>query len=100
DAHHLTYRFHGGETTLPNLGLVCRRHHRMVHRRNLSLRRTEDGEWEVLDASGEVIARRQRCRTLQQVIADEPRAAKLFGLARGTGSRAPAPSVDRIMAVT
>ena len=98
DAHHLTYRFRGGETKLPNLGLLCRRHHRMVHRRDLILRRTEDGEWDVVNSFGEVIARRPRRLTLQRLIADEPRAAKRLGLVKGTGSRAPVPGIDRLMA--
>ena len=31
DAHHLKHWAHGGETTLDNLVLLCRRHHRTVH---------------------------------------------------------------------
>jgi predicted restriction endonuclease len=32
DAHHLRHWADGGETSLANLLLLCRRHHRMVHR--------------------------------------------------------------------
>jgi 5-methylcytosine-specific restriction protein A len=32
DAHHVVHWADGGPTTLPNLVLLCRRHHRMVHR--------------------------------------------------------------------
>ncbi len=31
DAHHVVHWAHGGPTALPNLLLLCRRHHRMVH---------------------------------------------------------------------
>ena len=31
DAHHVIHWAHGGPTALPNLLLLCRRHHRMVH---------------------------------------------------------------------
>jgi hypothetical protein len=31
DAHHVRHWAHGGETALPNLVLLCRRHHRLVH---------------------------------------------------------------------
>jgi hypothetical protein len=31
DAHHVRHWAHGGETSLDNLILLCRRHHRAVH---------------------------------------------------------------------
>jgi hypothetical protein len=31
DAHHIEHWAHGGETSLDNLVLLCRRHHRLVH---------------------------------------------------------------------
>jgi uncharacterized protein DUF222/HNH endonuclease len=34
DAHHVVHWADGGATALPNLLLLCRRHHRMVHERN------------------------------------------------------------------
>jgi len=37
DAHHLTHREHGGDTTLENLVLICRRHHVLWHRGKLTL---------------------------------------------------------------
>jgi predicted restriction endonuclease len=33
DAHHVVHWADGGPTAVPNLLLLCRRHHRMVHRR-------------------------------------------------------------------
>lgn len=34
DAHHVVHWADGGPTALPNLVLMCRRHHRMVHQRD------------------------------------------------------------------
>jgi Domain of unknown function (DUF222)/HNH endonuclease len=45
DAHHVKHWVHGGETTMPNLVLLCRRHHRMVHEDGWTLRRSSDGKW-------------------------------------------------------
>jgi predicted restriction endonuclease len=38
DAHHLTHREDGGDTTIGNLLLLCRRHHVMWHQGRLQLR--------------------------------------------------------------
>ena len=38
DAHHLTHREHGGETSLGNLVLLCRRHHVLWHLGRITLR--------------------------------------------------------------
>jgi hypothetical protein len=44
DAHHVVHWTDGGPTALPNLLLLCRRHHRMVHRRGGGFRLDlEDG---------------------------------------------------------
>ncbi|MDQ6709401.1 MAG: HNH endonuclease, partial [Candidatus Dormibacteraeota bacterium] len=45
DAHHIKHWVHGGETTMANLVLLCRRHHRMVHEEGWSLRRADSGRW-------------------------------------------------------
>ena len=39
DGHHLVWWTRGGETSLPNLALLCRPHHRMVHEGGWSLLR-------------------------------------------------------------
>ena len=53
DAHHVTYREHGGPTTLDNLVLLCRRHHTAVH----------EGGWRLtLDPDATVHIRRGRRR--------------------------------------
>ena len=45
DAHHLKHWVQGGETTMANLVLLCRRHHRMVHEDGWALRRSSNGRW-------------------------------------------------------
>jgi Domain of unknown function (DUF222)/HNH endonuclease len=45
DAHHLHHWAHGGTTTLDNLVLLCRTHHRTVHEGHWQLTRTPHGHW-------------------------------------------------------
>jgi hypothetical protein len=42
--HHLRHWAHGGPTTLSNLTLLCRRHHRAVHEEGYEVDRQADGE--------------------------------------------------------
>lgn len=42
DGHHLVWWTRGGETSLRNLALLCRPHHRLVHEGGWSLERTTD----------------------------------------------------------
>ncbi len=42
--HHIRHWAHGGPTTLSNLALLCRRHHRAVHEEGYQLERQPDGE--------------------------------------------------------
>jgi 5-methylcytosine-specific restriction endonuclease McrA len=41
--HHLRHWAHGGPTTLSNLALLCRRHHRAVHEEGYQVEREPDG---------------------------------------------------------
>ncbi len=43
DGHHLVWWTRGGATALPNLALLCRPHHRMVHEEGWRLVRHQDG---------------------------------------------------------
>src|ERR687892_3179 len=43
DAHHVVHWADGGPTALPNLVLLCRRHHRLIHCRGGFTLRLEDG---------------------------------------------------------
>src|SRR5438309_2759931 len=45
DGHHLVWWTKGGSTTLPNLALLCRPHHRMVHEEGWTLEHRKDGRW-------------------------------------------------------
>jgi hypothetical protein len=42
--HHIRHWAHGGPTTLSNLALLCRRHHRAVHEEGYQVERHADGE--------------------------------------------------------
>jgi hypothetical protein len=44
EAHHLKHWADGGETSLDNLVLLCRRHHRAVHEEGYRIEHTADGE--------------------------------------------------------
>ena len=44
DAHHITHWADGGRTSLDNLVLLCRRHHRMVHEGGLRVEADHDGD--------------------------------------------------------
>ena len=43
DAHHIKHWADGGETSMENLVLLCRRHHRLVHEEGFGLSRGVDG---------------------------------------------------------
>jgi hypothetical protein len=45
DGHHLVWWTRGGATALPNLALLCRPHHRMVHEEGWRLVRNRDGRF-------------------------------------------------------
>ena len=42
--HHIRHWAHGGPTTLSNLTMLCRRHHRAVHEEGYQVERQADGE--------------------------------------------------------
>src|SRR6266550_1021985 len=56
DGHHLVWWTRGGETALPNLAMLCRPHHRMVHEEGWSLVRSRD-EWRA-EPPGKIAIRR------------------------------------------
>ena len=61
DGHHLVWWTRGGESSLPNLALLCRPHHRQVHEGGWSIQRREK-QWLVqppLKIPGRVLARRE-----------------------------------------
>jgi hypothetical protein len=56
DGHHLVWWTRGGETALPNLALLCRPHHRMVHEEGWRLVRHKDGRFTAIPPPRSVLA--------------------------------------------
>jgi hypothetical protein len=55
DGHHLVWWTRGGKTELPNLALVCGRHHRMLHEEGWTLVRHKDGRFTAIPPSRRVM---------------------------------------------
>ena len=53
--HHIRHWAQGGPTTLSNLALLCRRHHRAVHEEGFQLDRQPDGELEFRRPDGRLL---------------------------------------------
>src|SRR5947209_16765973 len=53
--HHIRHWAKGGPTTLSNLALLCRRHHRAVHEEGYQLTRQPDGELEFRRPDGRIL---------------------------------------------
>lgn len=53
--HHVRHWANGGPTTLSNLALLCRRHHRAVHEEGYQLDRMPDGELRFRRPDGQVL---------------------------------------------
>jgi hypothetical protein len=58
--HHIRHWAHGGPTTLSNLALLCRRHHRAVHEEGYQIERQADGELSQERSGGAGARRAQR----------------------------------------
>ena len=57
DAHHINHWADGGETSMNNLVLLCRRHHRLVHEEGFGVRVRVDGEIYFTDPQGRYLPR-------------------------------------------
>src|SRR3989441_1677551 len=55
DGHHLVWWTRGGATALPNLALLCRPHHRMVHEGGWRLVRHQDGRFTAMPRARPVL---------------------------------------------
>src|SRR5207249_4504563 len=53
DGHHIRHWANGGPTTLSNLAMLCRRHHRAVHEEGYQIVRQPDGALEFRWPDGE-----------------------------------------------
>ncbi|RLA09120.1 MAG: hypothetical protein DRQ59_13545, partial [Gammaproteobacteria bacterium] len=60
DAHHIRHWANGGETSLDNLALLCRRHHRLVHEGGFGVERIADGTLCFTRPDGRVITNHTR----------------------------------------
>jgi hypothetical protein len=60
DAHHIRHWANGGETSLDNLVLLCRRHHRLVHEGGFGAEPIADGVIQFTRPDGRVIAEHPR----------------------------------------
>jgi len=56
DGHHIRHWAHGGATTLSNLVLLCRRHHRTVHEEGYEVARRPEGTLEFRTPQGHVVS--------------------------------------------
>ena len=76
DAHHIQHWADGGETSVDNLLLLCRHHHRLVHEGGFALERRDDGKLLFLRPDG---------MPLPEVPAPTPATEDLAKLVRMTG---------------
>src|SRR5213594_1592896 len=53
--HHIRHWAHGGPTTLSNLAMLCRRHHRVVHEEGYQVDRQPDGELRFRRPDGQLL---------------------------------------------
>ena len=74
DGHHIQHWLSGGETSLENLVLICRRHHRCLHELGFGLARGEDGVLVFTDPQGRTIHSQIRMDAAASAPADLPRA--------------------------
>lgn len=55
EGHHIRHWAHGGPTTLSNLTLLCRRHHRAVHEEGYTIARGPDGALQFRRPDGRLV---------------------------------------------
>jgi len=77
NAHHLKHWFHGHPTDMPNLALVCHRHHRMCHEGGWTLVRDKDGR--ILTIPPPVIVTRWTARGHTSLIRDLGATSQIAG---------------------
>ena len=55
DGHHIKHWSDGGETSLDNLVLLCRHHHRLVHEGGFACEKSATGQLVFRDQRGEIV---------------------------------------------
>jgi hypothetical protein len=107
DAHHVRHWSQGGETSLANLVLLCRRHHRLLHEGGCSLQLLDQGDLRFRNQYGILIPNVPRSPPPSDGDA-LPHRHHEYGLAidarttrTGTGDRMQLPlAIDAIFAIT
>lgn len=69
DAHHIQHWADGGATSMANLVLLCRRHHRLVHEAGFGVGRTAPGRFEFTHPDGTTIPTGPETRSRGNVMA-------------------------------
>ena len=69
DAHHIKHWADGGETSMDNLVLLCRTHHRLVHEAGYGIRQGADNGFDFSLPDGEIIPRGPDQRSRGNVVA-------------------------------
>ena len=75
DAHHVRHWVDGGETSLGNLVLLCRRHHRLVHEGGFGVELHEGGEVRFLRPDGRAVPEVPPAPELAHDVAPDPAGA-------------------------
>jgi hypothetical protein len=78
--HHIRHWAQGGPTTLSNLALLCRRHHRAIHEEGYQVNREPDGELRFRRPDGQLLAEVPRA---PEVPGDPGRALRAWHEAEG-----------------
>src|SRR5438067_4901985 len=66
--HHIRHWAHGGPTTLSNLTLLCRKHHRAVHEEGFQVERQATGELYFRRPDGTLWSKARRFRRYQAIL--------------------------------
>jgi hypothetical protein len=88
--HHVRHWAQGGPTTLANLALLCRRHHRTVHDEGYQLERLADGALRFRRPDGRPlpeVPRRRRCLPIRLGACGRSTTRKGCGCMRGRRAR-------------